>query len=424
MSEESEKLHVQEGVSADDPYASFRLSVEAKHDPADPNTLYPLGLDSQRQNDIPFGKLIKRSWSNSQIYPDSETDYWVYVPSQYEPSKPACLMVFQDGQGYCSVKGSVRAPIVFDNLIHKSEMPITIGVFVNPASGELPGDHREKQYTPLNDAYARFLIDEILVEVEKEYNITSEAEGRGVCGMSDGGLCAFTVAWERPDYFRKVVSHIGSFTRLQGGSQYPYLIRATRGNPLPLRVFLQDGKNDINLQEGDWYLANLMMASAMQFARWDHRCVWGKGGHELIQAGSIFPDTLRWLWRDYPGVQNAETRTNLQLVGGRWDVVLNYGGIEFALRLNVTVTNDELSATLESEKEGMLKLGSIQLKDDVLEFDFATPKSLINLGKGPATDQEPRMQAWVKLSGNTFAGAVSNNGSHVFDLELVGSRSA
>ena len=365
---------------------------------------------------------MKRAWTSSEIYPDSKTDYWVYVPAQYVGSEPACLMVFQDGQGFVSAEGSVRAPIVFDNLIHRGEMPVTIGVFVNPAAGELPWDHREKQYTPLNDTYARFLIDEILVEVAKDYNLTEDAEGRAICGMSDGGLCAFTVGWERTDYFSKVVSHIGSFTRQLGGSQYPYLIRKTRGNPKPLRVFLQDGENDINLQEGDWYLANRMMQSAMQYARWDHRVVWGSGGHDLIQGGAIFPDTIRWLWRDYPGVQNSETDTNLEQVTGHWDVLLNNGGVEHNFELDITVEDEKLSATLANKLAESMPVRSIELHNDVLEFEFATPESLMDLGKGPTTDREPLMIAWVKVGIDSFTGALSNNSDHVFDLKLTGRR--
>ena len=171
---------------------------------------YVPGVDSLPQEGVPRGTVTKHTWDASRIYPDATHEYWVYVPAQYTDTEPACVMVFQDGEGYVSLEGSVRAPTVFDNLIHKGEMPVTIGIFINPGRKKHLYDQRRIQYVPLDDTYARFLLEEILPEVGKDYNLVGEPSGRAICGMSDGGLCAFTVARERPDAFSKVISHVGS----------------------------------------------------------------------------------------------------------------------------------------------------------------------------------------------------------------------
>lgn len=210
-------------------------------------------------------------------------------------------MVFQDGAMYLSP--DINVPAVFDNLIARREMPITVGVFVN--SGDRgPGmpiwggaDNRSLEYDSLGDTYARFLLEEILPEVAKELAITSDPAGRAIYGISSGGICAFTVGWERPDAFGKVVSHCGSFTNLRGGHIYPSLVR--RNAAKPLRVSLQSGTNDLNVVFGNWPLANQEMASALEYRGYDYRFDFGEGGHSLKHAGAIFPDTLRWLWRDY-----------------------------------------------------------------------------------------------------------------------------
>jgi enterochelin esterase family protein len=227
------------------------------------------------------------------------------VPKQYDPAKPACLMVFFDGAGMMRADGQYRVPVVFDNLIAKKEMPVTIAVAINPGvipptvPSAKPRSNRSFEYDSLGDANARFLLEELLPEATKGLNITKDPAGRAICGNSSGGIAAFTVAWERPDEFRKVVSHIGSFTNIRGGHVYPAMIRKTK--PVkPLRVFLQDGSNDLDNLHGNWPLANQDMAAALKFSGYDHRFVFGDGGHSGKHGGSIFPDTLRWLWRDWP----------------------------------------------------------------------------------------------------------------------------
>jgi enterochelin esterase family protein len=267
--------------------------VQAKDD-------YKLGPDSMEQPDVPHGKLTKHTWK-SQVFPKTVRNYWVYVPAQYDPKRPACVMVFQDGWAYANPKGEFRVPTVFDNLIDKKDMPVTIGIFINP--GVIPSDQADKEpdsnrsfeYDTLSDQYARFLETEILPEVAKDYNLRNDAAGRAICGISSGGICAFTVAWQRPDLFSKVLSHVGSFTNIRGGDVYPGKIRKAKHRPV--RVFLQDGSGDLDNEHGNWPLANQQMARALQFARYDYQFVYGDGGHNGIHGGAILPESLRWLWR-------------------------------------------------------------------------------------------------------------------------------
>ncbi len=274
---------------------------------------YPLTADSQPQAGVPKGKVTKHRWVDSKVFPGTERDYWLYVPAQYDPDSAACVMVFQDGQGYVNEKGHSRVPVVFDNLIHQRAMPVTIGIFLNPgvvpasANGGKPRRNRSFEYDSLDDRYARFLLEEILPAVGKDYNLVNQPEGRAICGISSGGICAFTVAWQRPDAFSKVISYVGSFTNIRGGHVYPALIRKTERKPI--RVFLQDGENDLDNLHGSWPLANRQMAAALKFAGYDYRFEMGDGGHNGQHGGAILPEMLRWLWRDYPGVkQGNQTR--------------------------------------------------------------------------------------------------------------------
>jgi len=202
--------------------------------------------ESERQEGVPQGKVTHFVWK-SQVFPGTIREYWTYVPAQYDGKTPAAVMVFQDGHAYVNEKGWFRVPIVFDNLIAKKEMPVTVGIFINPGhtAEELPKpgwadkNNRSFEYDTLSDQYAKFLVEEILPEVGKSVKLTEDPDGRAICGISSGGICAFTAAWQRPDVFRKVLSHVGSFTNIRGGHAYPPLIRKTP--PKPLRVFLQDG---------------------------------------------------------------------------------------------------------------------------------------------------------------------------------------
>ena len=269
---------------------------------------YKHGVDSMRQDGVPKGTVSKHTWTESEIFPGTIRDYWVYVPQQYDKATPACVMVFQDGGNYVNEKGQFRVPIVFDNLIHQGEMPVTIGIFLNPGVVP-PADPKAKgrrnrsfEYDSLGDLYARFLLEEILPAVGQEYNLTTDPEGRAICGISSGGICAWTVAWERPDAFRKVLSHVGSFTNIRGGHVYPALIRKTERKPI--RVFLQEGENDLDNLHGSWPLANRQMAAALKFSGYDYQFVMGTEGHNGKHGGAIMPESLRWLWEGYEPVGN------------------------------------------------------------------------------------------------------------------------
>src|SRR3954464_6563938 len=212
---------------------------------------YVLGPDSQFKPDVPHGRVERFKLTDSVVFPGTVRDGGVYIPAQYDPAKSAALMVFQDGLGYMSTNGSWRVPLVFDNLIAAKEMPVAIAIFLNPGT-RAGQSNRSFEYDSLGDAYAKFLIEEVIPFVTNKYSlaITSDPEMRATCGSSSGAIAAFTVAWERPDQFHKVLSTIGSFTNIRGGHNYPAWIRKTERKPI--RVFLQDGSNDLNNLHGDW----------------------------------------------------------------------------------------------------------------------------------------------------------------------------
>ncbi len=263
---------------------------------------YQYSSDSERQEGVPQGNVTKHVFQ-SGIYEGNFREYYVYVPAQYQSSQPAAIMVFQDGHAYVKEDGDFRVSIVFDNLIHKKEMPITIGIFINPGhnTAELPenpfrASNRSWEYDELSDRYVRFLIEEMIPEVAKDYNLTDDPKMRAICGLSSGGICAFTAAWQRPDYFHKVMSHIGSFTDIRGGHVYPALIRKSAKKDI--KVYLQDGSGDLNNRFGNWWLANQQMASALEFRNYDFTFVTGTGGHNGKHGGAVLPEALKWLWSE------------------------------------------------------------------------------------------------------------------------------
>ncbi|MDB5302010.1 MAG: SMP-30/Gluconolaconase/LRE domain protein [Phycisphaerales bacterium] len=289
---------------------------------------YKYGPDSEIQ-DVPHGVVTKHELVSGKAYPGVHHDYWLYVPAQYDGKTPAAVMVFQDGGRFENPKGAFRVPVVFDNLIAKKEMPVTIAIMINP--GELPPleagkqrrGERSYQYDTPTDRYARLLIEEVLPKVSEQYKLTDDPNLRAICGTSSGGICAFTVCWERPDAFRRVLSSIGSFTNLRGGNQYPDLVRKTE--PKPIRVFLQDGEQDLNNFAGSWWIANQDMAVALQFAGYDVRFDKGTTSHDSKQSGPLFPEALKWLWRDYgkPIEKPVNTKQPIQDVlipGEEWQV--------------------------------------------------------------------------------------------------------
>ena len=285
--------------------AAVVVSSSAFAQPPNGDEQYVLGPDSERQNDVPKGVVTKHEWV-STIFEGTKREYFVYVPAQYDGTQPACLMVFQDGHTYVEEAGQFRVPIVFDNLIHRGEMPVTIGLFINPGhKGDVipenrwRPDNRSFEYDTLSDQYARFVVEELLPHVVTEHklNVSANADDRAICGISSGGICAFTAAWEHPEWFNKVLSHVGSFTNIRGGHHYEAMIRKT--DRKPIRVFLQDGENDLDNEHGNWWLANLQMEKSLKFKGYDYRFVGGTGGHSGKHGGVILPESLIWLWRDH-----------------------------------------------------------------------------------------------------------------------------
>ena len=271
---------------------------------------YTLTSESQPQPAAPKGRLEGPFLFRSKVFENTVRKYWVYVPAQYRPRKPACVLVFQDGQRAINPRGALRVPVVLDNLIHWQEIPVTIGIFITPGQrgdtypesiGLGNPNNRSVEYDSLGDAYARFVVEEMLPEVGRRYNLTNDPEGRAIGGASSGALAAVTVAWERPDAFRKVISLIGSFPNLRGGHVYPDLVKQTERKPI--RVYLQDGLYDnrnAERPERDWYLQNRAMAAALKDKGYDVAYTLGEGGHSDDHGGAILPHILRWLWRDYP----------------------------------------------------------------------------------------------------------------------------
>jgi enterochelin esterase-like enzyme len=265
------------------------------------DSLYKLGPDSQRKEGVPKGVVTKYEWQ-SKLY-NNFREYWVYVPAQYDSTKPAALMVFQDGHAYVNDSGDFRVPIVYDNLIYQKKLPVTICLFVNPGhnikdypENRFRASNRADEYDVLDDRYATLLIDEIIPELKKKYNISNDPKMHGIGGLSSGAICAFTAAWEHPEYFHKVLSQIGSYTNIRGGNNYPSIIRKHKKKDI--KIFMQDGSNDLNNEHGDWWLANLEMESALKFKGYEFRFEKGSGTHSGKHGGAILPGSLIWLWSD------------------------------------------------------------------------------------------------------------------------------
>ena len=286
----------------------------------------PLELtpDHFLQPGVPRGRLEGPFEFHSEVFAGTVRRYWVWVPAQYD-GEPASLLVFQDGQRAINPLGPLRVPQVLENLVARGAIPVTIGVFVTPGhtAAAYPDDldlsnpnHRSEEYDALNDRYATFLVDELLPRIGESWEITADPTERAIGGTSSGAIAAFTVAWHRPDQFRKVLSLIGSYVSIGfrpwedpvqlGGQDYPALIR--REPVRPLRIFLQDGTNDLDNEWGHWFLANQQMAAAFAYAnrradeagepgaRYRVRPIWTDGGHTDNDGGALLPEALRWLW--------------------------------------------------------------------------------------------------------------------------------
>lgn len=279
-----------------------------------PNSQYRLGPDSLPQDGVPKGEIRGPFTLPSFVYPGTQHTYWVYVPTQYDPAIPVALMVYQDGQAFKDENGDVRAQNVMDNLIYRREIPVMIGVFINPGrTPEQPepnakewGDkttNRPTEYNSLDDKYARVITEELMSVLYKEYNISKDPEQHGIGGSSSGAIAAFTVAWERPNHFRKVLSNVGSFVNLRGGHVYPERVLASERKPI--RVFLCDGRNDnrgirngVYDEKRDWFFQNVRLMNALTQKGYDVNYSWGMNLHGQKFGGAIMPEMMRWLWRD------------------------------------------------------------------------------------------------------------------------------
>jgi gluconolactonase len=271
---------------------------------------YPLGPDSQPQSGVPKGSVAKYELKPGRFYPGTPHTYSIYVPAQYDPAKPAAFMIFLDGAVYLIDK--VRVPIVFDNLIAKHDLPPLIGIFVDPGTLPAVSDQAQNrverifEYDSLSDRYSRFLLEELIPEVAKKYNLSKDPGDRALCGLSTGAVGAFIAAWNRPDQFHRVLSFIGTYVAMKGADTLPALIRKTE--PKPIRIFLQDGKNDHIVPAepygtyfaGSWPINNQVMFEALESAGYDAKLVMGDGGHDIEQLAAIMPEALRWLWRGHP----------------------------------------------------------------------------------------------------------------------------
>lgn len=268
---------------------------------------YSLGPDSTPREGVPTGSLTVRKHTSDVAYPGVERDYRVYVPAQYDGSTPASLLVFHDGLEYLAE--DFRAHIVLDNLIAKGEIPLTVAVFVE-AGEEGPGypifggaDNRSVEFDSIDDGWAHFLIEELLPEAVGELNVSADPHDRVIVGFSSGGNASFTAAWHRPDFFGNVISHCGSFVDIRGGHNH---VPEVRRNPRkPIRMWLQSGRRDARVVFGDLTIANQDMAAALEYRYYDYKFVFGEGGHTLRHGGSVFPQTLRWIWRDHPSSSNT-----------------------------------------------------------------------------------------------------------------------
>jgi enterochelin esterase-like enzyme len=290
---------------------------------------------SYLQPGVPSGTLSAKIPHISKIYDGMKSEYWIYVPAQYRPETPAALMVFQDGEWYLDRNANNPALNVIDNLIAQKKIPVMICVFINPGDiADSPGtptynfvkaysekwkrtlkdSMRSTLYDTVSDRYVRFLRDEVLADVAAKYNIRKDSYSRAITGLSSGGICAFNVAWQMPDQFSRVISWIGSYSSIQwkedpavpdGGQDYPdKVLREAKRN---IRVWLQDGSEDLDLRYGNWPLANLRMANALKAQEYDFHFSFGKGTHNAGHGAAEFPAEMIWLWRDYDPSKTAQT---------------------------------------------------------------------------------------------------------------------
>lgn len=296
---------------------------------------YTLGKDSLPQPGVPKGEILEFEFRSEGVFPGTTRNIQIYIPDQYRADRPACVYVGLDGLQF-------SAPIVFDNLIHRNEMPVTIAIGVSSGqvqsavASENPRSNRSFEFDTLSGDLAHFLLEEVFPEVQRRRSagglpiyLSNDPDDRAAGGISTGAIAAFTLAWEQPDQFRRVFSASGTFVGMRGGDQYPVLVRKTE--PKPIRVFLQDGAGDHmdgTLGEvGDWWMSNQAMQRALDFSGYQVSHAWGEGPHGSRQGAVVFPEAMRWLWKDWPApVASARESKNvflhdILLAGESWKAV-------------------------------------------------------------------------------------------------------
>jgi gluconolactonase len=336
---------------------------------------YKPGPDSLPQPGIQKGEMLKDKYlaKDGSVFPGTEREYQIYLPAGLDTSKPAPFMVFQDGVIY-------QAPVVFDNLIAKKEIPPLIGIFIKPGvvpaanDNALPRFNRSYEYDSVTDNYSRFLIDEFLpaIKARHKLNLSDDPNARGIAGSSSGGICAFMVAWHRPDQFRRVFTSVGTYVGIHGADQLPVLVR--KYEPKPIRIYLQSGENDNDLYCGDWWMANQMMERSLTWNGYDVNHTWGTGGHNQKHATAILPDVLRWLWKGYPDEPvKANPRGDAKWrgyevigLGQDWQIVTD----DKAVKSNSTMPVEYFAHQMTSTADGSVWVGSRDKA--VLKIDGAT----------------------------------------------------
>lgn len=335
----------------------------------------------------PTGDIVGPVQLTSRIYPGTVRNYWVYVPKQYTATAPACLLVVQDGLSRAT---GWRLPQVLDSLIAAHRIPVMIGVFVDPGAvaasrdDAFPRYNRSFEYDALGDRYANFLVNELLPEIQKSYNIRQDPDSRCIAGASSGAICAFNVAWERPDQFRRVLSTIGTYVGLRGGEAFTTLVRKSEAKPI--RVFLEDGSNDLNIYAGDWWTANQAMLSALTYSGYEVNHSWGTGGHDSKHAAEIMGEAMEWLWKDYPAPvtthNGVKPRIDLLIGGETWQEI----------KLNGQSVNQ-----LTADKQGNLYFvdkGSLYRINDQHKIEKINAVHLDAISAGASA-----LFGWIKSSG-------------------------
>jgi len=279
------------------------------------------GPDSYSHPGVPQGRLSEKMVHVSRIYPGMKTEYWIYVPAQYDPAKPAALMIWQDGHYHIERDGPLQVPPtgqppsrlqnVIDNLTARRQIPVAIYLLIDPGTVGTTA-MRSIEYDTVSDLYPRFLRDEILPEIHSRYNIRVDGYSHAIAGNSSGGICAFNAAWYMPDLFSRVLMRIPSFTSIQwkpgeqdGGNIYPFRVRK---EPMRnIRVWMQDGSEDMEQATGSWPLQSLQMANSLKLRGYDFHFTYGTGTHNHSQSNSEMPEALTWLWRDYDPAKMQQT---------------------------------------------------------------------------------------------------------------------